>query len=155
MPNGWVHAVQDLIAFGRPYFELRQKKDAPSKTLGARHREINHEWYNEYGHLWTHDDPFPDIILDFFRNLRQKKGGEYTEEQMVWASHDYLDCVWDDLDYSHRKYWEGWFAWVLFNPEILKSWAGVDIAESKILRMVENKEVWEYEPGLKPLYENL
>jgi hypothetical protein len=26
MPNGWVHATIDLIAFGQPYFDLHQKK---------------------------------------------------------------------------------------------------------------------------------
>lgn len=155
MPSGWVHAVHDLIAFGRPYLELHQKKDAAYKRLGVRHREVDHEWYNLFGHEWTHDDPFPRIIMNFFRDLGQKRTGEYTEQQMVWVSHDVLDRVWDDLDAAHRKCWEGCLAWVLFNPEFLKSWAGVDVVESKILRMVDDKEVWEYEPGLKRDYQNL
>ena len=74
---------------------------------------------------------------------------------MVWASHDYLDRIWDGLDFSQRKYWEGWFTWVLLNPDMLKSWAGVDVVEGKVRRMVDEKEVWEYEPDLKALYENL
>jgi hypothetical protein len=43
----------------------------------------------------------------------------------------------------------------LFTPDILKSKFGVDVAESKNLRIVEDKEVWEYEPGLKRKYQNL
>ena len=155
MPNGWVHAVMDLIAFGRPYFKLHQKKDAPFRTLGPRHRKIYHEWYNEYGRSWTHDDPFPGIMMDFIRNLGQKRSAEYIEEQMVWVSHDYLDRVWDDLDSAQRKYWEACFAWVLFHPDILISWAGVDVENGKILRNIEGKDVWEYEPGLKRDYQNL
>ncbi len=33
MPSSWVPAVMDLIACGRPYFELHQKKDAHLQGL--------------------------------------------------------------------------------------------------------------------------
>ncbi|MDP2753312.1 MAG: hypothetical protein Q8P40_02850, partial [Nitrospirota bacterium] len=37
MANVWVHAVIDLIAYGKPYFDLHKEKDKPHEILGSRH----------------------------------------------------------------------------------------------------------------------
>jgi hypothetical protein len=47
------------------------------------------------------------------------------------------------------------FAWVLFNSEILENWAGVDVFKSRIQRVIKGSEIWESCPGLKPEYKRL
>lgn len=54
-----------------------------------------------------------------------------------------------------RKYWEGFFGFVLFNPKILKNWAGVNVLDGKIQRIIKNHKVWESCPGLKSEYKRL
>jgi hypothetical protein len=49
MAYAWVHAVIDLIAYGRPYFGLHKEKDKPYELLGPNHRIINPDWYQSYG----------------------------------------------------------------------------------------------------------
>ena len=155
MPNGWVHATIDLIAFGRPYFDLHKEKDKAHEILGSKHRIVNHEWYQAFENLWTFSDPFPSRLKESIQALGDAEGAETAEERMVSIAHDYLDRVWDGLSLSERKYWESFFIWVLFSPGILKNWAGVDLVNSKIHRVVEDQEIWEACSDTKSEYERL
>ncbi len=155
MPSAWLHATEDLIAFGQPYFDLHQRKDLPYKILGPKHRLINHAWYHECGNLWSFSDPFPPMITASIQDLLRIESPDEVEEQMVSLAHDNLDRVWDDLSYSERKYWESFFAWLVFNPSVLKNWAGVDVLNGRIQRIVDDREIWEYCPELKSNYQRL
>jgi len=155
MPNGWLHATIDLIAFGRPYFDLHQEKDKAHKTLRSEHRIVKHEWYQAFGKFWTFSDPFPPWLKGFIQAMRDTEGIDRAEEQMVSTSHEYLDRVWDILSLPERKYWESFFIWVLFNPRILKNWAGVDVVNGRIRRVVEDREIWEFCTDTKSEYERL
>lgn len=155
MPNGWVHATIDLIAFGRPYFDLHQQKDKPHETLGPQHRLVNHEWYQAFGKFWTFSDPFPSWLKEFIQTLGDAEGADRAEEQMVSIAHEYLDRVWDGLSLPERKYWQSFFIWLLFNPRILKNWAGVNVVNGRVHRVVEDQEIWEACPDTKSEYERL
>ena len=155
MPSAWVHAVIDLIAYGRPYFDLHKEKDKPHELLGSNHRIVNHDWYQAYGRAWNFCEPFPSWIKESIRILGNEEGADKAEEQMVWIDHDYIDKTWDALSDPDRKYWEGFFAWVLLSPKILKDWAGVDILNGKIQTIINNHEVWESCPELKSEYKRL
>ncbi|MEW6086841.1 MAG: hypothetical protein AB1498_00805 [bacterium] len=155
MPNCWVHAVIDLIVYGRPYFDIHKKKDEPSKILGRKHRIINHDWYQAFGEKWNMSEPFPSCIKELTEILRKEKGGARAEEQMAWIDHDYIDKTWDFISNPEKKYREGFFAWILLNPDILKNWAGVDVLGSKIQRVIDSNEIWESCPELESEYNRL
>ena len=155
MPSGWVHAVIDLITYGRTYFDLHKNKDKSYKTLGRYHRQIEHYWYQSFREKWTLDEPFPNSLKDQILKVRSLNGPIKAEEQMAYVDHDYFDKIWDNLSIHERKYREGFFAWILFNPIILKEWAGVDVLEGKIQRMIDNCEIWEDCPELKSEYKRL
>jgi len=155
MPNGWLHAVIDLIVYGRPYFSLHKKKDEPSQTLGWEHRIKRHEWYQVFGEEWTLSEPFPSRLKELILEIRTANGPEKAEWRMADVDHDYIDRIWDNLSHKERKYWEGFFMWVLFNPKILKEWAKVDALEGKIHRTSNGREVREDCPELKSEYRGL
>lgn len=155
MPNGWVHSAITLVAFGRPYFDIHRDKDWPCRTLGSAHRIVNHEWYQAYESLWTLAEPFPAWINRHISELGEAEGDDAAEKEQVSVSHDHADRIWDDLPLDARKYWEGFFLWLLLNPPILKTWAGVDVLEGSIQRMVDGREVWELCPELTREYARL
>jgi hypothetical protein len=74
---------------------------------------------------------------------------------MAWIDHDYMDRIWDTISAQEKKYREGFFAWILFNPETLKKWAGVDVSCGRIQRLIDGHEIWEYCPELKSEYKKL
>ncbi len=159
MARGWLHETIDLIAYGRPYHYIHKEKDAEAgRTPGLRHREVNHEWYQSFGKLWIFSDPFPNWLKNSIGSIKEPEG---AEEMMAFCSHDYIDRVWDwDLSSKPkrdrvRKYWEGFFAWLLLNPDILKKWGGVDVFEGAILREVGGATVWEDAPDIRGEYERL
>lgn len=155
MPYAWVHAAVDLIAFGHSYFDLHQRKDMPHRYLGKEHRSVNHAWYQEYGNRWNFIDPFPAWLLESIEDLLHIESPDQVEKQMVDIAHDHLDRVWNDLSYIEKTYWESFFAWVVLNPSVLKSWAGVDVLNSRIQRIVDGHETWEYCPNLMYQYHRL
>lgn len=155
MPSAWVHAVIDIVAYGRAYFDLHKEKDEPYRTLRWRHREIRHEWYQAFGEKWTFNHPFPTFLRDQILKTSETSGASEAEKHMAYVDHDYIDRTWDDLSDPERKYWEGFFAYVLFSPKILKEWAGVDVLEGRIQRVINGREVWENCPELKCEYERL
>jgi len=155
MSNGWVHAVIDFVAYGRPYFDVHKEKDKPYEFLGSNHRIVNHDLYQAYRSSWDFNEPFPSWIKESIRIIRNEEGRGKAEEQMAWIDHDYIDRTWDVLSVQERKYWEGFLAWVLRSPKILKEWAGVDVLSGRIQRTIDDHEVWEYCPELKFEYLNL
>jgi len=147
MAAGWFHRTLDLMAFGRIYSHVHREKDAASqKMAGRRHREVGHEYYQQYGKLWNHENPFPPWVLDVIQELRDRKGAESAEERMASYGHDHLDRVWDELPRHVRRYWEGCFVFLLYHPEILENWAGVDVIQGRIQRTIDGQELWEDSP---------
>ena len=155
MPNGWVHAMIDLLAFGRSYFDLHQEKDKAYETLGLDHRVVDHDWYQGFGKFWTFSDPFPGRLKQSIQTLKDTEGGDTAEEKMASIAHEYLDKVWDDLSTKERKYWESCFIWVLFHPEVLRDRFGLDVLNGKIHRVIEGQEIWGDCPYTKAEYERL
>ncbi|MCX6664228.1 MAG: hypothetical protein NTZ75_08285 [Euryarchaeota archaeon] len=155
MPEGWVHATIDLIVYGRPYFDIHKNKDEAFLRLGKAHRKIKHEWYQAFGKKWTFDDPFPDFLKGLISEIRGACGSDKAEKQMVYWDHDYFDRIWKNLSEKQRKYCKGAFAWIINNPMFLKNWAGVDVLEGKIKRVIDGQEVWEICPELKSEYHRL
>jgi len=155
MPAGWVHAVMDLLVFGRSYFDLHQEKDKAYETLGPGHRIVDHDWYQGFGKFWTFSDPFPDWLKQYTQNLRDTVGEDRAEEQMASVTHEYLDRVWDGLSPMERKYQESFLIWALFHPEVLRDKFGVDVLNGKMHRVIEDQEIWEDCPYVKAEYERL
>jgi hypothetical protein len=144
-----------MVAFGLPYLAVHQEKDKSSRILGSRHRTVNHPWYWQFGTSWTFSNPFPDWLRKNIRESAETVGPDHAEIQEVMFSHEYLDRVWDDLSRPERKYWEAFMVWLLLNPALLKTWAGVDVREGTIHRIVDGQEIWEQCPELKRLYKGL
>ena len=146
MPNGWMHASIDLVVYGRTYFDMHKKKDAPYKYLGKAHRQVNHEWYNVFGSEWDLKNPYPKTMVKFLGKLEKSNLSDNEVEGMQsWISHDYMDRIWDTLNHRQRWYREGAYYWLLCHPEFLKK-QGVDVINGKIHRVIDGKEIWEYEP---------
>ena len=152
MAAGWVHASMDLMAFGRSYFDLHKYKDHPWKELGYEHRQVNHNWYNEFEKSWNFDKPFPPIID---MRTRAFETDEQGEKYQSWISHDYLDRVWDTLDFERRRNFEQACKWFLENPEELNRVYEIDVFRGLIFRVVNGKEVTENCPELVGEYRRL
>ena len=156
MAAGWFHQTLDLIAFGEIYLSVHQQKDSQSRTIpGRRHREVGHEWYQKYGELWDFPNPFPEWLTETIAALKESKGADAAEQKMASYAHDHLDRRWDELTKEQREYWEGRFMWVLYRPDILESWAGVDVIRGRILRRVDGQDVWEDDPETTERYNRL
>ena len=156
MPSAWVHATIDLIAFGRHYFDLHREKDRPHETLGPEHRIVNHEWYKAFDWgVWTFSNPFPSWLHESIQALGDEEGPDRAEQHMGMNAHDYWDRGWDGLSFPERKYRESFFMWVLLHPELLKNWAGVDVVNGKIHRVIDGKETWEDCPEVRSEYRRL
>lgn len=64
MASGFVHEVQTLIALGRSYPHIHQRKDEPVRRLpGLAHRRVRHHWYQAHGRKWDLDKPNSDATL--------------------------------------------------------------------------------------------
>ena len=155
MPNAWVHATIDLIAFGRHYFDLHQEKDRAHETMGPEHRIVNHDWYQAFGKVWNFSDPFPALLNTSIQALGDEEGPDRAEQHMAMNAHDYWDRVWNSLSFPERKYREAFFIWLLLNPRILEDWARVDVRNGRIHRVVEGKEIWEACPEVRSEYKRL
>ena len=155
MASGLVHAINDLIAYGRSYFDLHRKKDRWSQSLGSAHRRIDHNWYWEFGRSWSFDNPFPQLVCDRISFIRETRGPIAAEEEQVRLSHDSLDRTWDVLSKERRKYWEAFFIWLLFSPDLLRSWAGVDVVKGEILRRENDQDKWHSCPSVRDEYQRL
>jgi len=155
MPSAFIHSIIDLLAYGRPYFDLHKKKDAAYATIGVKHRKVYHEWYNVYLDEWDFDDPFPPSLKQMIEDVVQARGGDDAERDQSFASHDYFDRIWDSLSEEERQLTEEFFIWVLGQPKVLKQKFGVDVHGEKIERMINGQVVWEDAPGLRKEYRRL
>lgn len=152
MAAGWVHATMDLMAFGRSYFDLHQHKDHPWRQLGPKHRQVHHDWYNQFGKNWNFNEPFP-LIIQMRTNAFADP--DRAEKFQSWIAHDYLDKIWDTLDSSQRKNIERTFKWLLEHPEDLNRIYGIDVFRGLICRVVDGKSVVERCPELIDEYKRL
>ena len=155
MPSVMVHSTIDLLAFGRHHFDLHQEKDAPSATLGFRHRSVHHEWYKAFSVEWDFDEPFPASLHSTIEHLADAQDDEEAERSMSFAAHDYFDRVWDSLSRAHRDYVEGFCIWILSQPDVLKEKFGVDVLNERIARKSGPDHVWDEAPGLRREYMRL
>ena len=155
MPSAFIHSIIDLLVYGRSYFDLHKKKDAAYATLGVNHRKENHQWYNSYPYEWDFDEPFPPPLMHMFEHVKKTRGGDDAERLQSFASHDYIDRIWDSLSNEERRFQEGFLIWVLRQPEILKQRFGVDVHGEKIERTIHGEVVWEDAPGLRKEYRRL
>ncbi len=159
MASRLVHEVHSLIAFGLPYGYVHAKKDAFSQRApGIRHRQVGHRKYQAFGKTWDFSDPFPANEAHRIGRISRWKGSVVAEEYMVSTSHDVDDRIWDFEGTPRaertaiRKFWESFCAWLVLSPDVLKSWAGVDVAAGRIHRVIDGIEVWEDEPTLIAAY---
>jgi len=150
MPRRWLHETLDLVAFGRSYWRLHKAKDAASNVLGTHHRIEKHDWYNLYGIDWTFEDPFPNAVLrENFRILRES-GPDSAEEFQADLAHDLLDRCWDLLSPSERRGWAATFRSIILDSEFLRSWARIDVLQSRIeVANYNGQKTWNFEPTLK------
>lgn len=156
MPCGWVHETLDLIVFGTTYRAVHQAKDAHSQLLpGIAHRRVGHEWYQAYGAAWTFAHPFPNSANEEISTIRRRRGPDAAEEQMASVAHDNFDRHWDELSALVREFWEGFFVWLLYRPDLLESWAGVDVLRGRILRTINDEQVWEESAAVCAKYREL
>jgi len=156
MAAGWVHQTIDLIAYGRPNAHVHRKKDAAAQIVpGILHRAVGHEWYQRFGREWDFTRPFPQVVIEPIEQMGKKCGPDAAEEQMSAHSHDLIDRTWDELSKEQRLYWEGFFAWLLYQPEVLEHWAEVDVIRGRIRRVLNAKEVWEHAPEIVEDYKRL
>jgi hypothetical protein len=156
MPPGWVHETIDLIAYGRIYRPVHQNKDAESQRIpGLCHRQVNHEYYQKYLKDWDFNTPFPDNRKNLVQSLNETKGPVAAEELMASDGHDYFDKLWDQFTKIKRDYSEGFFAWLLYNPQVLECWADVDVIEGRIGYTIDGQKVWEKSPETITDYKRL
>jgi hypothetical protein len=157
-----VHAVNSLIAFGYPYEHIHARKDRYSQRRpGTAHRTVRHPRYRRLGYTWDMSDVYTEALNQATRRIARWKGPHRAEEWQVSVAHDVDDRVWDfdnrprDERVQTRQYWETFCVWLVLNPSVLKTWAGVDVLEGKIHRVVDCVEVWEDEPTLPAAYQEL
>src|SRR5262249_51865129 len=132
-----------------------RKKDKWSQSLGSAHRKIDHDWYWEFERSWSFDNPLPQLVSDRISSIKATRGPIAAEEEQVRLSHDSLDRTWDVLSKERRKYWEAFFIWLLFNPDLLRSWAGVDVLKGEILRRENGQDKWHSCPSVRDEYKRL
>lgn len=156
MPAGWIHQTIDLIAYGRTYAHVHRKKDAAAQIIpGMRHRAVGHDWYQSFGIAWDFSEPYPQASRQVIERLKESRGPDVAEERMSSVSHGMIDRCWDDLPREERLYWEGLFAWLVCNPDVLKTWAGVDVIRGRIKRVINGSVIWEASPETVGEHKNL
>lgn len=156
MAAGWIHRTIDLVAYGRTYAHVHRRKDAASQIIpGIGHRAVGHEWYQRFGRDWDFSQPYPRAAREIIEKIRETCGPDVAEEQMSADSHDLIDRTWDELSKEQRRYSEGLFAWLVYEPEILERWAGVDVIRGRIKRVVDGQELWGDSPETVTEYKSL
>ncbi len=162
MASGFVHEVQTLIALGRSYPHIHQRKDEPARRQpGLAHRRVRHHWYQAHGTKWNVDDRESRVALKRLDRVRRMLGPEKADEYIASLAHDQLDVVWDypELSASERrfvrKYWESFHVWIVLHPDYLKTWGGVDVLAGRIHRVIDGVETWEDDPEVRHEYGRL
>jgi hypothetical protein len=159
MASRFVHDVLSLIIFGLPYDEVHARKDAFSQLApGIIHRRVRHKKYQEYQKKWNMAASFSDKETRSIRRVLAWKGADVAEKFMASLSHDVQDRVWDYPEISAveratvRLYWEALCVWLVLNPDLLKSWAGVDVIFGRVCRTVDGASIWQEEATLIGAY---
>jgi hypothetical protein len=131
-------------------------KDEHAQRLpGLRHREFGHPWYQRFGECWTFYEPFRPLHREEIRAVGEHFGLEAAEERMASDGHDLVDRTWDGLAKPERNYWEGFIVWLLYRPDLLESWAGVDVLRGRVSRMIAGELVWQDSPETVKEYRDL
>jgi hypothetical protein len=151
--------VLSLIIFGLPYDEVHARKDSFSQLApGIIHRKVRHRKYQAYQKTWNMEAPFSHEENRSIRRVLAWKGADIAEKYMASLSHDVQDRVWDYPEISAveraavRLYWEAFCVWLVLNPDLLKSWAGVDVISGQVCRTVDGISIWQQEPTLIGAY---
>jgi len=159
MASGFVHEVQTLIALGRSYPHIHQRKDeAARRRPGLAHRDVRHHWYQAHGRKWGLDNPTSDTAVKRLDRVRRVLGPDKADEYTASLAHDQLDVIWDYPELTReerrftRKYWEAFHVWVVLRPEVLRTWGGVDVLAGRIHRLIDGVEVWEDDSVVKEEY---
>jgi hypothetical protein len=159
MANRFVHDVLSLIIFGLPYDEVHARKDSFSQFApGIIHRKVRHRKYQSYQRSWDMEIPFPDEENQSIKRVLAWKGADVADSYMVSLAHDVQDRVWDFPDISAderaavRLYWEAFCVWLVLNPDLLKSWAEVDVISGRVCRTLDGVSIWQEEPALIGAY---
>ena len=162
MPNRLLHESFDTFLWGKSYWRLHKAKDSASTTHGIKHRFVGHPWYSRFPREWTFDNPFPEPLLARTSHIPTSRSPEAAEEYQASVTHDYLDRIWDSLDFNERRHLAEAIRRIVFSPKTLLDWAGVDIVRGLIKRTYGPEQgllfpvaTWEREPTLLPDYENL
>lgn len=156
MPAGWMHAAIDLIAYDEPHLALHQWKDRPSRWLGSRHRIERHEWYNAgLAGVWQQGNSTPPWLRDSIDTLRTEHGPDAAEQYMADLTHDEWDRLWDETSLGHRIVIEGFYAWLLFRPDVLEERFDIDVLRGRIRRLVDGELRWEPNEGVIQPYRRL
>jgi hypothetical protein len=159
MASKFVHDVLSLIIFGLPYDDVHARKDSFSQLApGIIHRKVRHRKYQAYQKTWNMEAPFSHEENRSIRRVLACKGADIAEKYMASLSHDVQDRVWDYPEISAveraavRLYWEAFCVWLVLNPDLLKSWAGVDVISGQVCRTVDGISIWQQEPTLIGAY---
>jgi hypothetical protein len=159
MASKFVHDVLSLIIFGLPYDEVHARKDSFSQLApGIIHRKVRHRKYQAYQKTWNMETPFSHEENRSIKRVLAWKGADIAEKYMAFLSHDVQDRVWDYPEISAderaavRLYWEAFCVWLVLNPDLLKSWAGVDVISGQVCRTVDGISIWQQEPTLIGAY---
>jgi hypothetical protein len=159
MASKFVHDVLSLIIFGLPYDEVHARKDSFFQLApGIIHRKVRHRKYQAYQKTWNMEAPFSHEENRSIKRVLAWKGADIAEKYMASLSHDVQDRVWDYPEISAneraavRLYWEAFCVWLVLNPDLLKSWAGVDVISGQVCRTVDGISIWQDEPTLIGAY---
>jgi hypothetical protein len=159
MASKFVHDMLSLIIFGLPYDEVHARKDSFSQLApGIIHRKVRHRKYQAYQKTWNMEAPFSHEENRSIKRVLAWKGADIAEKYMASLSHDVQDRVWDYPEISAderaavRLYWEAFCVWLVLNPDLLKSWAGVDVISGRLCREVGGVSIWQEEPALIGAY---
>jgi hypothetical protein len=159
MASKFVHDVLSLIIFGLPYDEVHARKDSFSQLApGIIHRKVRHRKYQAYQKTWNMETPFSHEENRSIKRVLAWKGADIAEKYMASLSHDVQDRLWDypeisaDERIAVRLYWEAFCVWLVRNPDLLKSWAGVDVISGQVCRTVDGISIWQQEPTLIGAY---
>ena len=162
MPSGFVHEVHTLVVLGRSYPNIHRRKDAPARRRpGMAHRRFRHGWYQACGRLWDIDGSVSGPAMQRLARVRRCLGAEKVDEYIASLAHEQLDAIWDYPELSReerritRKYWESVHVWLVLNPDVLRTWAGVDVIAGRIHRVIDGVEIWEEDPEVTIDYARL
>jgi len=100
-------------------------------------------------------------VIKRLDRVRSTLGPEKADEYIASLAHEELDAIWDYRELAPeerrfvRKYWESFHVWLVLNPALLRTWAGVDVIAGRIHRVIDGVEHWEEDAEVKADYARL